>query len=195
MSDAENPSSPKPEAPAVTNSRRRLLRVGAGSAPILLTLLSRPVLGVECSTASAVGSTLHSSHSPQISSCSGMSVSAWTSASYLARSVQENDQERDNGWDATPFHCTTTGSQRNGLLRQGDARRHEPRRRRGHQVRRSLLRCRAAERRSNRTPVLTEATVRNIWNAYVSAKGYYEPTAGVHWGATQIVAYIKSTMG
>ena len=49
--------------------------------------------------------------------------------------------------------------------------------------------------RTNRTPVLTEATVRNIWNAYVSAKGYYEPTAGVQWGATQIVAYIKSTMG
>ena len=48
--------------------------------------------------------------------------------------------------------------------------------------------------RANRTPVLTETTVRSIWNSYI-VNGFFEPTAGVHWGATQIVAYIKSTMG
>jgi len=98
MSDAENPSSPKSDAPGVTNSRRRILRVGAGSAPIILTLLSRPVLGVNCSTASAVGSTLHSSHSPQISSCSGLSVSTWTAAS-----TQWPNPYTKNGANATPY--------------------------------------------------------------------------------------------
>jgi hypothetical protein len=33
-----------------------------------------------------------------------------------------------------------------------------------------------------------------MWNSYLAA-GYYEPTAGVRWGAPQIVAYIQTTMG
>ncbi|HEX6792726.1 MAG TPA: hypothetical protein VF304_02645 [Casimicrobiaceae bacterium] len=48
--------------------------------------------------------------------------------------------------------------------------------------------------RSGRTPVLTEATVRNMWNDLIN-RGYFEPTAGVRWGATQIIAYIRTTMG
>jgi len=65
---------------------------------------------------------------------------------YVARSVQENDQERGSwlGRHAVSLH--DDGPHRNDLLRQGDARRHETRRRRGRQVRRSLLRCRPAER-------------------------------------------------
>jgi len=48
--------------------------------------------------------------------------------------------------------------------------------------------------RSGRTPVLTEATVRNMWNDLIN-RGYFEPTAGVRWGATQIISYIRTTMG
>jgi len=189
MSDAENPSGPKPEASAVTNSRRRILRVGAGSAPIILTLLSRPVLGVNCSTASAVGSTLHSSHSPQISSCSGLSVSTWTAAS-----TQWPNPYTKNGANATPYHCTTTGF--NGTVFSGKVML-QVMNLADDGAKNSVGRyCAAAllNSRTNRTPVLSETTVRNIWNAYVSL-GYYEPTAGVRWGATQIVAYIQSTMG
>ena len=51
-----------------------------------------------------------------------------------------------------------------------------------------------SEWRMRAAPVLSETTVRSMWNSYL-AKGYYEPTAGIHWGAPQIVAYIKSTMG
>jgi hypothetical protein len=193
---AENPSSPthEAEAPAVTNSRRRLLRVGAGSAPILLTLLSRPVLGVECGTASAVGSSLHSSHSPQISSCSGLSVSSWTSASTWPDPYKKRTKHGINGWDATPFHCTTTGL--NGTVFSGKVMLDVMKLAEDGAAKSVGRYCAAAllNARSNRTPVLTEATVRNIWHSYVSAKGYYEPTAGVHWGATQIIAYIKSTM-
>ena len=193
---AENPSSPthEAEAPAVTNSRRRLLRVGAGSAPILLTLLSRPVLGVECGTASAVGSSLHSSHSPQISSCSGLSVSSWTSASTWPDPYKKTTKNGAHGWDATPFHCTTTGL--TGTIFSGEVMLDVMKLAEDGAAKSVGRYCAAAllNARSNRTPVLTEATVRNIWNSYVSAKGYYEPTAGVHWGATQIIAYIKSTM-
>jgi len=47
--------------------------------------------------------------------------------------------------------------------------------------------------RSGRTPMLAETGVRNMWNDLIN-RGYYEPTAGVHWGAAEIVAYIKTTI-
>jgi hypothetical protein len=48
--------------------------------------------------------------------------------------------------------------------------------------------------RSGRTPVLSETTVRQMWNALASGVPF-EPTAGVKWGPSEIVAYIKTTMG
>jgi len=48
--------------------------------------------------------------------------------------------------------------------------------------------------RAGRTPVLDESGVRNMWNDLIN-RGYYEPTAGVRWGAQEIVAYIRTTMG
>jgi hypothetical protein len=48
---------------------------------------------------------------------------------------------------------------------------------------------------TGRTPVLSEAAVRSMWNSIVTGPGFYEPTAGVHWGAPEIIAYIKTTMG
>lgn len=48
--------------------------------------------------------------------------------------------------------------------------------------------------RSGRTPVLDESGVRNMWNDLVN-RGYYEPTAGIRWTATDIVTYLRTTMG
>jgi len=47
---------------------------------------------------------------------------------------------------------------------------------------------------AGRTPVLSQTQVRNMWNDY-NRLGYFEPTAGIRWNATQIVTYIKSTIG
>lgn len=48
--------------------------------------------------------------------------------------------------------------------------------------------------RAGRTPVLTEVAVRNIWNDLING-GFFEPTAGIRWGASEIVAYLRTTMG
>ena len=48
--------------------------------------------------------------------------------------------------------------------------------------------------RSGRTPVLDESGVRMMWNDLVN-QGYYEPTTGVQWGDSEIVAYLRTTMG
>ena len=47
--------------------------------------------------------------------------------------------------------------------------------------------------RSGRAPMLSEAIVRNMWNELVN-RGYFEPTAGIRWSESQVVAYIKTTI-
>lgn len=42
------------------------------------------------------------------------------------------------------------------------------------------------------TGVLSDTQVIGMWNEWAS-KGYFEPTAGVHWTSAQIVAYIVTT--
>ena len=156
--------------------------------------MSRPVLGAECMTGSAVGSTMHASHAPRVSTCSGLTVSAWSSSSTVwPDPYKKTDKNGAHGWTATPYHCTTTGlfgSTFSGktmldvmqLSDDGGIRST------GRYITAALLNS-----RSNRTPVLSETTVRSMWNDFVN-QGYYEPTAGVRWGPPQIIAYIKSTM-
>ena len=47
--------------------------------------------------------------------------------------------------------------------------------------------------KSGRVHVLPEWQVRNMWNDCIT-RGYYEPAAGVHWGAAEIVAYMQKTI-
>jgi hypothetical protein len=47
--------------------------------------------------------------------------------------------------------------------------------------------------RSGRSPMLSETVVRNMWNDLIN-RGYFEPTAGVRWGAAEIAAYIQTTI-
>jgi hypothetical protein len=47
--------------------------------------------------------------------------------------------------------------------------------------------------RAGRSPMLSEAVVRNMWNDLIN-RGYFEPTAGVRWGAAEIAAYIQTTI-
>ena len=42
------------------------------------------------------------------------------------------------------------------------------------------------------TPILSESDVINMWNEWAT-KGYFEPTANVHWSSAQIVKYIQGT--
>jgi hypothetical protein len=46
--------------------------------------------------------------------------------------------------------------------------------------------------RKGLTPILSESDVINMWNEWAT-KGYFEPTASVHWSSAQIVQYIQGT--
>jgi len=184
-----------PDGQRPTPARRRMLKIGASAAPVMLTLLSRPVLGGQCMTSSSVGSTI-TSLTHRVSTCSGLTVSTWSAANTTwPDPYKKTTKNGINGWDATAFHCLTTGfggtcfsgkTMLDVMKLADDGGLNSL----GRYVSAALLNA-----RSNRTPVLSESTVQNMWNAYIGAKGYYEPTAGVHWGAAQIVAYIKTTMG
>jgi hypothetical protein len=171
-----------------------MLKVGASTAPVFLTVLSRPVLGAQCMTASAAGSTI-TSLTHQVSTCSGSTVSTWSAANTSwPDPYKKTTKHGINGWDATQFHCTTTGF--NGTCFSTDTMLDVLNltddlslRSVGRYVTAALLNA-----RSGRTPVLSETTVRSMWNSYIT-KGYYEPTAGIQWQAPQIIAYIKSTIG
>jgi hypothetical protein len=169
-----------------------MLRIGASTAPVVLTLLSRPVLGSQCLTTSAIDSTI-TSLTHQASVCSGLTVSSWIATTWPAP-YKKTTVNGINGWAATPYHCLTTGL--NGTTFTGKTMLNVMNLADDGSIN-SLGRYIAAallNARSGRTPVLSETTVRSMWNAYLAA-GFYEPTAGVHWGPPQIVAYIQSTMG
>jgi hypothetical protein len=100
-----------------------------------------------------------------------------------------------NGWAATPYICPTTGLMKvsgfsgKSMLDVMNFTDDGGMKTLGRYIGAALLNA-----RSGRTPVLSETTVRQMWNALASGVPF-EPTAGVKWGPSEIVAYIKTTMG
>jgi hypothetical protein len=94
---------------------------------------------------------------------------------------------------ATPYHCSTTGLgghvfANKSMIEVIDLMQSGGLNSLGRYIVAALLNA-----RSGRTPMLTETNVRAMWNDLIN-RGYYEPTAGIRWGATEIVAYIKTTI-
>jgi hypothetical protein len=94
---------------------------------------------------------------------------------------------------ATPYHCSTTGLgghvfANKSMIEVIDLMQSGGLNSLGRYIVAALLNA-----RSGRTPMLAETNVRAMWNDLIN-RGYYEPTAGIRWGATEIVAYIKTTI-
>jgi hypothetical protein len=94
---------------------------------------------------------------------------------------------------ATPYHCSTTGLGGHvfagkSMVEVIDLMQSSGLNSLGRYIVAALLNA-----HSGRTPMLSETNVRAMWNDLIN-RGYYEPTAGIRWGATEIVAYIKTTI-
>ena len=205
-------SGPAPDPAPSSDERRRLLRGGLAAGPVLMTVMSRPVLGqTNCGNPSvaqslSTGTSLHPG-------CVGTNISTgysptrWISRStswpspYSATSPQgqssawgQTTYSSTNSQTATLFHSPTTGFQGtvfgNGtmldVLKQqaGGA---------GYAMLGMYVTAALLNAAAGRTPFLSEATVRAMWNDLL-IQGYYEPTAGIRWGATQVITYLQSTM-
>jgi hypothetical protein len=201
--DSESPkkksSSREGDTPALINSaleRRRQLIKGGLSAPILMTIASRQALGAncECKTASGFSSINQSVHGTPLL-CSGRTPGFWKQQHWFGkwRSPYFPVATKIGSitYPATPFGGSTTGftpgpfSGKTMLevLKTGGGDAYTV----GRHITAALLNAAAGL-----TPVLTTSAVVGIWNEYVT-KGYFEPTAGVHWNAAQIVEYLDTT--
>jgi hypothetical protein len=184
--DSASVSGPEPQA-----GRRRLLRGGLAAAPVLMTLVSRPVLAQQCQTPSGFVSGNASVAVGAGPTCQGRTPGYWKQSQWFHSWVPPyypTTVGGQGGHQATLFDAVFTphysGKTLLQVLQMGggppnDVARH---------VVAALLNAAAGW-----TPVLTVAGVNGIWSEYIT-KGYFEPTAGVHWGDAQIVSYLLSTM-
>ena len=178
--------------PQLDRGRRRLVQGGIGAAPLLMTLVSRPVLGsVECSTCSGYQSLTRSG--TKVSYCTGQTPAWWAdSANYpqwpgtiLPQDLTGLNLETK---PATKFsECFAC----NGLVtslaektylevlqQSGGAPSH---------FAAALLNV-----RTGRVPPLNESSLKTMWYEY-STTGQYCPTAGTVWTELDIIKYFEST--
>lgn len=187
---------------ATDETRRLLTKSGFVMSGVLLTLASRPSLGdVVCKTPSGFLSGNLSFHgTPQ--TCAGLSPGYWANhpedwpSPYQvgSRAVKATKKHPAiNAQPGTMFNDLYLGFQGGNfpnmsmmdvILSGGQG---DPYQLGAHCVS-ALLNA-----KSGRTAILTEGQVRNMFNEY-SSKGYFEPTAGVHWLPDEIVTYLKHTM-
>lgn len=185
----EQPASP----PAPGRGRRRFLQGSLGVAPVAMTLVSRPVLGVPaCAAPSAHGSMPNSHGRPNPAVCSGASPTFWSGpqnfdqwpSPYVPRTLGGNSPQAVTATlfsaafspspyppDATLLSVLETDGVGGGVA--------------SHLVAAKLNVAKGW------VPVLDDASIQTIWLEFTS-QGYYEPTAGVQWYAPDIVAYLQS---
>lgn len=187
-----------PQAPAVepqSADRRRLLRGSLAAAPVLMTVISRPVLGQTVCLSPSASTSIQPSGTQTGAACSGLTPEQWKAkASRWPAPYYATTSQSLGGHQATCYHCPTTGLGGHVYgemtmmqvidFTQGG----RDMTALGRYIVAALLNARAG-----RTPVLNETGVRNMWNDLIN-RGYYEPTAGIRWTSTQIVAYLQTTM-
>jgi hypothetical protein len=180
-------------------SRRRFVQGGVGATPLLMTLVSQPVLGsARCYSPSGFVS-MNTSRNAKFGTCSGRTPGYWKSKN----SMGGNPSQGTPKW---PIPTTTLFSayfnpvpppQNPGTFTLLDAVSlpegppHNVTRHIAASLLNVLVGLVPAE-------VLTAAVLQQIWQQYMATGGglvgYYEPTAGVKWYHDEITAYLQSTM-
>lgn len=169
-----------PTPPTTTSlpygSRRRLLRGGLATAPVLLTLVNRPVMANEltCRTASALGSANLSRTTSGTFNCRGRKPSSWLAAPTLPVDPWPPGSRTElfeNVFGGGSIYTGKTLSEMVALVANT-----------GQEGLAKHLVAAYLNALQGLTPeqVLSVVTVKNIWASFV-ARGFYEPTAGIQW--------------
>ena len=198
----------------VNTSRRRLTGAGLGMSAIF-TLASRPVLAVQCTSASAAVSGNLSLHGtpPQ---CFGRTPGYWKVAQHgtewpspYKQGTCNSSSGGGNGgcsnspgnWSGgTNFHPELYGTKcmannksltMNQVMVMNDSSYLgiTDKDNLGAHIVAALLNAAAGKTNG----VLTVAQVKTMWQE-CQTKGYFQPIAGVKWTPAQVVAYLKTTM-
>ncbi len=204
------------DAEAVRASRRRFVRGGLASAPVLLSVVSRPVSATGCSAASSFAS-VNMSRGPTTYTCGGLTPGYWKQpckfwdwpTTYIPSATLVTCTGTDANYNP-PANTTATlfdtvfganggypGKTLVDVLSLP-----------GNDYGRDALARHIVAALLNATKgitpsqVLSVLTVKNIWSSFVTL-GYYAPTSGVMWYANTsdptsttggIIEWLKSTM-
>ena len=172
--DSEPVSGRDPKA-----TRRRFLQGGLAAAPVLMTLVSRPVLAQQCTTPSGYVS-LNASTAGRGVACSGRQPDYWLG--------------NTSAWTSTPFNTNTAFDKvfaphypGQTLLDVLNLPATPPYDDIAHHVIAALLNVQA-----NMTPVLTFTVVKDMWAEYL-AKGTFSPSSGATWNRDELIDYLRIT--
>jgi hypothetical protein len=182
-------------------ARRLLLRGGAATAPVLLTIASAPVTAAQCVTTSA--STSMSSRQSTVSlSCTGNSPETWLMSSG-ANSGSTASTTASTAWPSTRNSSSARFNEffdpklmdPNGNVNPGpkltDVLASSYPNKLARACAASLLNL-----ESNRIPaaILTPLLLKQIWRDASSPNGF-QATAGVKWNADQAATWLAKTWG
>jgi hypothetical protein len=185
-------------------NRRRLVGGGLGAAPLLMTLVSRPVLGQETCLSSSAHLSGPTSHPHEQQVCSGASPYFWSQpenfGEWPSPYQATTDAAAAGGASTLSLSSTTTTTTTASLFAATFSPSPYPPETTflavlnmsgpSNDVARHLV---AAQLNVAKgwTPVLDAGKIQEIWLEYTGT-GYFEPTAGVKWYEAEIVAYLES---
>jgi len=188
---AKQPDAP-PQGPERGNAekpssadRRKWLKAGLSTPPVLMTVASRPVLANACVPPSAYVS-LGASAPGMYGECAGFGPETW---------LQDNTWPSPYSPDArfnTYFEPNLNGNPRfSDVLGDGNIANVSDT---VHTVARYVTAA-LLNNASGKVPetVLRAMTIQHIWTEYAQT-GAFAPTSGASWSAAEIVDYLRSTM-
>jgi hypothetical protein len=188
MPDPTNPPSSPDSAPVSGRdpkaTRRRFLQGGLAAAPVLMTLVSRPVLAQQCTTPSGYVS-LNASTAGRGVACLGRTPGYWKNTTAWPPPYKPTTTfDSVFAHNATYYPAATTlqdvlEPQIVGAGPPHDVARH---------IVAALLNV-----QSGWAPVLTAAVVKGMWGEYLS-KGSFSPSSGTQWDHDQLMDYLVITM-
>lgn len=161
--------------------RRRLLQAGASAAPVIMTVVSRPVLAVQCDSPSGFTS-LNVSH-PGPGMCSGQSPA--TVASGLT-SGQQNTVFSGMFPTDNAFGSAVVGKTIKQVMDHASGAPWDL----AQQIVAAYFNVGAGRIPAS---LLSQNTVKAIWYDY-SKNGNFSPRTGASWTYMEIVAYLKTTI-
>ena len=169
-------------------SRRRLLQGALATAPVLMTLVSRPVLAKQCQTPSGYVSANASNASAV--SCIGVSPDGWKNATTRDFPPGFPRDRPFNDFFNSPPYPPFEGPPRTTLLDVLNLPATPPIYDVARLIVAALLNVAAGY-----TPVLTTQVVKHMWEEYYTTGfGYFSPSSGARWNHDELIDYLLTTM-
>jgi hypothetical protein len=174
-----SPDSAPVSGPDPKPTRRRFLQGGLAAAPVLMTLVSRPVLAQQCITPSGYVS-LNASTVGRGSACTGHQPAYWLDNTTIWKSTAYNTTTAFDSIFAPHYPGKTLLDvlQLSPTAPYDDVARY---------IVAALLNVQA-----HLTPVLTVPVVKDMWAEYLT-NGTFAPQSGAIWSHDQLIEYLLIT--